>query len=180
MRPTTITGFVLMLDNITRQFEDESARDQHLHALTESTRASLASLQAALEALAYPDVDAGMRERLLQVIRDEVGTMGRRIHAVGAATAESLKTRWPLEDMLGADIVQAARQRIEAACAMRAGVAQVDASLWLKADSFSLLQALTSLACRLHEEMGVRTSSCGWASPARNALTWTWSGRARP
>jgi DNA polymerase-3 subunit epsilon len=99
---------------------------------------------------------------------------------VGAATAEGLKTRWPLEDMLGADIVQAARRRIESACAVRAGVTQVDDSLWLKADSFSLLQALTSLACRLHEELGVvdvelRLSAAG---PQRAHLDVVWSGHA--
>ncbi|HJW12135.1 MAG TPA: PAS domain-containing protein, partial [Albitalea sp.] len=138
-----LTGFVLMQDNITRQFEDESQRDQHLHALTESTRASLGSLQAAVEALDYPDVDGEMRERLLRVIRDEVGAMGQRVRAVGAATAEGLKTRWPLEDMLGADVVQAALRHIESACALRAGAAEVDGTLWLKVDSFSLLQALT-------------------------------------
>ncbi|HEY2929276.1 3'-5' exonuclease [Piscinibacter sp.] len=175
-----ITGFVLMQGNITRQFEDESVRDQHLHALTESTRASLASLQAAVEALDYPDVDDEMRERLLRVIRDEVGAMGQRIRAVGAATAEGLKTRWPLEDMLGADVVQAALRRIESACAMRAGVAEVDGSLWLKVDSFSLLQALTSLACRLHEELGVRGVELRLieAGPHRAHLDLIWSGQA--
>ena len=175
-----ITGFVLMLDNITRQFEDESLRDQHLHALTESTRASLGSLQAAVEALDYPDVDEEMRERLLGVIRDEVGAMGQRIRALGAVTTEGLKTRWPLEDMLGADVVQAALRRIESACAMRAGVAEVDGSLWLKVDSFSLLQALASLACRLHEELGVRGVELrlGAAGPQRAHLDLIWSGKA--
>jgi DNA polymerase-3 subunit epsilon len=69
-----ITGFVLMQDNITRQFEDESLRDQQLHALTESTRASLGSLQAALEALDYPTSPEDMRNGS-RVIRDEVGAM---------------------------------------------------------------------------------------------------------
>ncbi len=175
-----ITGFVLMQDNITRQFEDESQRDQHLHALTESTRASLGSLQAAVEALDYPDVDGEMRDRLLRVIRDEVGAMGQRVREVGAATAEGLKTRWPLEDMLGADVVQAALRHIESACTLRAGAAEVDGALWLKVDSFSLLQALTSLACRLHEELGVRGVELrlGAAGPQRAHLDLIWSGQA--
>jgi DNA polymerase-3 subunit epsilon len=175
-----LTGFVLVLDNITRQFEDESRRDQHLHALTESTRASLGSLQAAVDALNYPDVDDEMRERLLGVVRDEVGAMSRRVRAVGADTAESLKTRWPLEDMLGADVVQAALRRIEAACAMRAGAAELDSSLWLRVDSFSLLQALTSLACRLREELGARSVQLRLtaAGPQRAHLDLIWSGQA--
>ena len=175
-----LTGFVLMQDNITRQFEDESRRDHHLHALTESTRASLGSLQAAVEALDYPDVDGEMRERLLRVIRDEVGAMGQRVRAVGAATAEGMKTRWPLEDMLGADVVQAALRHIESACALRAAADEVDGALWLKVDSFSLLQALSSLAGRLQEELGVervelRLSAAG---PERAHLDLIWPGQA--
>jgi len=174
-----ITGFVLMLDNITRQYEDESVRDQHLHALTESTRASLGSVQAAVEALDYPDVDSEMRERLLGVIRDEVEAMGQRVRAVGHATAEGLKTRWPLEDMLGADVVQASLRSIESACAMHAALGEVDGSLWLKVDSFSLLQALSSLACRLNEELDVRGVELRLtpAGPQRAHLDLVWSGR---
>jgi DNA polymerase-3 subunit epsilon len=53
-----LTGFVLMLDNITRDFADESERDQLLHGLTEGSRASLANLQAAVEMLDDADLDA--------------------------------------------------------------------------------------------------------------------------
>jgi DNA polymerase-3 subunit epsilon len=54
---TEITGFVLMLDNVTRAFEEENLRDQLLHGLTEGSRASLANIQAAVDMLAYPDLD---------------------------------------------------------------------------------------------------------------------------
>ena len=37
-----------------------------------------------------------------------------------------MKTRWPLEDMLGTDLVAAARRRIEAARGLRADAAEVD------------------------------------------------------
>jgi DNA polymerase-3 subunit epsilon len=57
-RATEITGFVLMLDNVTRAFEEEHLRDQLLHGLTEGSRSSLANIQAAVEMLAYPDLDA--------------------------------------------------------------------------------------------------------------------------
>ena len=46
-----ITGFVLMLDNITRDYEHESGRERLLHGLTEGSRGSLANLQVAAEML---------------------------------------------------------------------------------------------------------------------------------
>src|SRR5690606_1510733 len=65
-----LSGFVLMLDNITREFEAEATKDRVLHGLTERSRASLANMQAALDMLDYPDLDAPTRERFLGVIRD--------------------------------------------------------------------------------------------------------------
>lgn len=151
-----VTGFVLMLDNITRDFADESQRDQLLHQLTESSRASLGNLQAAVELLDAPDLDAALRERFQGVVRDEVAAMARRIHEVAAHTTQTLKTRWPLEEMLGADLVAAAARRIEQLHGCRTAHHEVDAALWLKVDSFSLLQALVYLAGRVVDEYDIK------------------------
>ena len=64
--------------------------------------------------LEYPDVEAGRARRFQAVIRDEVRAMSQRIQDLAARTAQGMKTRWPLEDMLGADLVSAAARRIEA------------------------------------------------------------------
>ncbi len=152
----SIHGFVLMLDNITREFEQDSARDQLLHGFTEGSRASLGSLQAAVEMLDEPDMDDAMRERFHAVIRDEAGAMSRRIQDLATRSTQALRTRWPLEDMLGADLVSAARRRIEALPGLRVTAAEVDATLWLKVDSFSLLLALASLASRLADEYDIK------------------------
>jgi DNA polymerase III subunit epsilon len=154
--PAALNGFVLMLDNITRDFADESERDRLLHALTEGSRASLGNLQAAVEMLDYEDVDATTRERFHGVIRDEVRAMSQRIGEVARHTTQTLKTRWPLEDMLGADLLATACRRIEAVHGCRAAADPVDPALWLRVDSYSLLQALLYLAGRLVEEYGVK------------------------
>ncbi|MFN4116408.1 MAG: PolC-type DNA polymerase III, partial [Inhella sp.] len=152
-----VTGFVLMLDNITREQEQQTASERMLHALTEGSRSSLANLQAALDMLAFDDLEPALRERFQRVVRDEVLAMTQRIQALAAQTAAGLATRWPLEEMLGADFVQAAQRRIEAQCGLRTGQEQVDDGLWLKLDSFALLQALTHLAQRLHDEFDIKS-----------------------
>jgi len=174
---TALAGFVLMLENITRDFADEAERDRMLHALTEGSRASLGNLQAAVEMLDFDDLDAPTRERFLGVIRDEVGTMSRRIQQLDSHTAQTLKTRWPLEDMLGTDLVAAACRRIEAEHGCRAAPAEVDAALWLRVDSFSLLQALVYLAGRLAEEYEVKLVQLRLArADGRARLDLVWSG----
>lgn len=156
-KPTNeLTGFVLMLDNITRDFEDDSEKDRVLYSLTEGSRAALANAQAAVEVLEFPDIEPAMRDRLLGVIREEIGGLGKRIDDLQKSSANSLRSRWPLEDMLGEDLIEAALRRIEATLPIKAVQNQVDTSLWLKVESFSLLQALVHLAGRVYEECQVK------------------------
>ncbi|MBK1614128.1 DNA polymerase III subunit epsilon [Rubrivivax gelatinosus] len=151
-----LAGFVLMLDNITRDFAEESERDRRLHEHTEAGRASLANLQAAVELSEDPALDAPTAARLQGVIRDEVKALGRRIGELAHYTTETQRTRWPLEDMQGADFVAAALRRIEALHRCRTAAAEVDPTLWLRLDSFSLIQALVFLAGRVVDEYGVK------------------------
>ena len=159
-------GFVLLLDNLTRDFEQQSLRDQLLHAMTEGNRSALANLQAALEMLEYPDLEPAMRERFLAVIREESRVMSERVQTLEQSAASGLKTRWPMEDMLGADLVSAIARRIESADGMQVRSDEVDPSVWLRVDSFSLMQSLAYLAARLRQEfdihqVGLRLSGAG-------------------
>jgi DNA polymerase-3 subunit epsilon len=170
-------GFVLMLDDITRDFEQEALRDQLLLGLTEGSRASLGNLQAAVEMLELPDLDAAMRERFQGVVRDEVATMTARVQTLAADVLAGMKTRWPMEDMLGADLVSAGMQRIEALGAVRVSASDVDAQIWLKVDSYTLLQALVYLARRLVDEYELRSLQLRLrAAGERAQLDLVWVG----
>jgi len=150
--------------------------------LTERSRAALANMQAALDMLDYPDIEPAMRERFLGVLRDETRTLGQRINEVESGSADSLKTRWPLEEMLGSDLVGAAIRRIETMTGLPASPVEVDATLWLKVESFTLMQALVYLAGRLSDEFEIRfvqlrlSSASGSAGKAQ--LDLVWSGQA--
>ena len=172
-------GFVLMLDNITRSFEEETARGQLLHGLTEGSRASLASLQAAVEMLGYDDLEPAMRERFLGVLRDEVRTLAGRVDEVARQSADSLRTRWPLEEMQGAEFLAVAARQVGAQCGVPVTAAPADARLWLKLDSFSMLQALTYLGQRLVDEFAVRALTLRLAAQGTRAqLDLVWTGHA--
>jgi DNA polymerase-3 subunit epsilon len=160
-----------------------------LLGLTEGSRASLGNLSAAIEMLDYPDLDDAQRGRFQAVVHDELRTMRQRIEDLAARTALGLATRWPLEDMLGADLVAAALRRIAGlpgVPGMRAAAAEVDPSLWLKVDSFALLQALAYLAGRLSDEYGItlvqlRLAGAGGAAGGavgRAHLDLIWTGQA--
>ena len=173
-----ISGFVLMLDNVTRAFEEEHVRDQLLHGLTEGSRSSLANIQAAVDMLAYPDLEAPMRERFLAVVREEVGSMSTRITDMTQQATQGLKARWPLEEMLGADVLLATQRRIEARNKRPVTLENLDASIWLKVDSFSLTQALDYLAMRLVDEFDVKFFRIRLqTSGSRAQLDLIWTGQ---
>ncbi|MBK7846285.1 MAG: DNA polymerase III subunit epsilon [Zoogloea sp.] len=174
-----VSGFVLMLDNITRNFEAETRRDQMLHSLTEGSRSSLANLRAAAEMLEYPDLDPELKERFLSVVRDEVQGMSARLDETANAFADSLKTRWPLDEMLGADLVAAAQRRIEKKVSLPTKIEDVDPGVWVKVDSFSLLQAISYLVSRLSDEFEVREVRLRLTAAGRLVhLDIIWSGQA--
>jgi DNA polymerase-3 subunit epsilon len=173
-----VSGFVLMLDNVTRAFEEEHVRDQLLHGLTEGSRSSLANIQAAVEMLAYPDLDDAMRERFLGVVREEVTSMSGRITEMTQKATQGLKARWPLEEMLGADVLLATQRRIEARNQRPVTLENLDANVWLKVDSFSLTQALDYLAMRLVDEFDVKFFRLRLQSSGQRAqLDLIWTGQ---
>ncbi len=177
-----LAGFVLMLDNITREFEEEAARDRLLVGLTEGSRAALANIQAAVEMLDYPDLEPAMRDRFLNVVRDEVRSMGERIRELADSSTDTLRTRWPMEEMLGTDLLSAASNRIEDAALVSIGGVEADGGLWLRIESFSLLQTLVYLADRLRQEFGIRFVRLRLQPSSQGAhraeLDLVWSGPA--
>lgn len=151
-----LSGFVLMLDDVTQSFEAEMARDRLLHGLTERNRSSLASMQAAVEILGYSDLGPPVHARFLSVLRDEVSTMVARMADLAESAAHQLKTRWPMEDVLGADLALAVQRRAAREGGVEVGLDEVAPNVWLRVDSLSLMQALLYLSRRVQDEFAVQ------------------------
>jgi DNA polymerase-3 subunit epsilon len=152
-----ITGYVLTIENITKSFEREAQRDQVLQSLTDGSRAALGNIRAAVENLiASPDMETAYRERFVGIIDEETARMSQRLQKTMGEFADSLKTRWPLEDVLGIDVVAAAQRRIEDRLKLATKSESLDDALWIRADSFALIQAITFLASRLQDHYDIR------------------------
>ncbi len=175
---STITGFVLTSENITRAFERESQRDQAFHSLTDGSRSALGNIRAAVETLKDdPAMAAAMRERFVGVIDDEATRMSVRLEAVMNEFADSLKTRWPLEDVLGSDLIAAARRRVEDRLGLPTKTEDMDGSLWVRVDSFSLIQAIAFIASRLQDDYDIRELRFRLSGEGRMAFVdLIWSG----
>ena len=188
-REASMSGYVLTVENITRSIEEEERRDQALHTLTQGSRSAIGNIRAAVANLIdYPDMEPELRQRFLHVIDDEVAKRSQAIDQTMSHFSDAIKTRWPLEDVLGIDIVAAAQRRIDDKLKLPTKTEEMDDNLWIKADSFSLVFALGSLASKLQDhyeprELRFRLTSNGklayldliWAGPAMSSETfYTW------
>jgi DNA polymerase-3 subunit epsilon len=184
-----ISGYVLTVENITRSMEQASRRDQVVHSLTEGSRSALGSIRAAVGNLIdYPDMEPELRERFLNVVGDEANKLSLQLDQTMLEFSDSMKTRWPLEDVLAIDLIAAAQRRIEEKLQISIKTEELDAAVWVKAESFSLVFALVSLAARLQDhyeprELRFRLTSENnlayldliWAGPAMSSETfYTW------
>jgi len=108
--------------------------------------------------LEFPDLDEDLRIRFSTVIRDEIKAMSERLDNTANEFAGALKARWPLEDMSGADLIAAVKRSVENKLKVPTKLEGVDEGLWVKVDSFSLVQALLFLVSRLSDD-ACRTNS---------------------
>lgn len=152
-----LTGYVLLLSDVTESIDADAKSVGLLQGLVEGTRAALANIRAAIENLTeHPDMDAARRARFGAIIQDEAVRLSDRLNLATAQAAERLRARWPLEEMRGEDLLTLARARIERRAGLSTKLESVDPELWLRVDSFSLAQALSYVAHRLKDEFAVR------------------------
>ena len=183
----TITGFVITLDDITTTNERDARRDGLIQSLTEGGRGPLGNIRAAAETLSdFADMPPEQRERFLGVIRDEARALSQHLENAATAFSDDLRVCWPLEEMLGAELLAEAVRRIGVQGSVQGGgqvgaiaaqIEAVDDSLWLRIDSFGLLQSMGFLAARLHDEYEVREVRLALTRAGRLAqLDLSWPG----
>jgi DNA polymerase-3 subunit epsilon len=152
-----IAGMVLTLEDVTGVLDREQQRLRLLHALTSSVRSPAANLRAAAENLAsYPDMDAERRARFIGIVAAESAALSRSIDEALRGYADAVKASLTLSDMRAAELVGVARRRLETLPGLAVESDPVADELWLRVDSFAMIQAFTFLSAKLRDEYEVR------------------------
>ncbi|MDP9407353.1 MAG: exonuclease domain-containing protein, partial [Actinomycetota bacterium] len=172
------TGFVLVLEDMTDQLGASRRRDALLRGVTESTRASLASIRAAVEAvLDYPDMEPDERKQFVEIVLEESQRLGEQVEG-WVAEAGTLGGDGLLSDIRGDDLVTMVAQELERECGLSVSTTRPSAGdLWLRVDSHAVVSALGHLAARLRQECGVTALTLSLAPGGRHAkLDARWRG----
>ena len=171
-------GFVLVLDDLTREVRAGDERERMVRTMTESTRASLGSIRAAAESvLDFPDLTADERRRFLEIVRDEADGLGRRLGDLASGPAARTEDR-VVTDIAGDDLVALVAGELTRA-GVDCEVAGTPAELWVRADGHAVARAMVALVGRLHEHDGVGSVSLDLTAAGRHAqLDVRWEGQA--
>jgi DNA polymerase-3 subunit epsilon len=180
-----VSGFVLVLDDLTSRQQTSGRRDALLQGLIETTRASLASIRAAVEAvLYYPDMDPEERSQFVEIVRDESERLGRQVEEWGAESAEYLGADWLLADMRGEDLLTVLGREVEREDGVattvefgESGESGAD-ELWVRVDSHAIARAGVRLVARLRDQCAVGELTLSLTRAGRHAgLDVRWTGR---
>jgi DNA polymerase-3 subunit epsilon len=173
-----ITGLVLTMDDVTRTMETSARRDVLLQSLTEGTRASLATIRAAIETLIeYPEMSVDRRNNFSAIIESEAVALSTRLDATMSEFAEYLKTQWPLEEMLGTDLISAIQRKLKSKLGVDTSASAPEQPLWLKVESYSVAQAMIFIMSRLKTLYDIREATLRLEPAARFArFDMVWKG----
>jgi len=152
-----IAGMVLTLEDVTGVLDREQQRLRLLQALTSGVRSAVANLRAAAENLAsYPDMEAERRARFIHIVAAESGLLSQSIDQALRGYADALKASLTLSDMRAGELVGVARRRLESLLGIAVESEPVSEAVWLRVDSFAMIQAFAFLCQKLRTEYGVR------------------------
>ncbi len=173
-----ITGFVLTIEDITRRYEVSHRKDILLQSIVENTRSSLANIRAAIETiLEYPDMGRDHLNLFTKIIREESIALSTQLDRTLRESGEYLESQWPLEDMHGTDLISALQRQFKNKLHVETHAETVDTALWIKIDSYSIVQAMTYIMRRLRDQCNVQEVTFDLQQSGRFArLDMIWHG----
>jgi DNA polymerase-3 subunit epsilon len=152
-----LAGIVFTLDDAGDWFGREGQRLKLLQTLATGLRAPVANLRAAAESLAgAPDIADAQRTTFIGIVAAEARVLTERLNAALSEYSDALKGGISLEDMRAADLLAVVEQRLLASLDVSVAVDATPADLWVRVDSFAIVQAIVSLAARVQSEYAIQ------------------------
>lgn len=176
-----MTGFVLIIHDISLQLECDGRRGGMIQSLTTGLRASVANLRVAIETLtAYPEMTADHHRQFTRIIYQEALTLTRILeNGVTHDLPTQSPAGWPMATMAAGDLVTALQRSV--ATSEPPIVLTVDRppdDLWIRVDSVSMVFALHFLVESIRSETGANRFATA-LSVAGNVvrIDLDWKGR---
>ncbi len=152
-----VAGMVFTLDDVSTLMGRENQRLRLLQSLATGVRGPVANLRAAAENLvAFADMPVEQRAQFVDIVAAESRVLTEKLNTALIEYADALKGSLTLEDMRAVDLVAAVQRRIEDALKVPVGIEELDTELWVRVDSYAIVQAMAFLAAKLNDDYDVR------------------------
>ncbi|MEX0430795.1 PAS domain-containing protein [Spiribacter insolitus] len=147
-------GFVMTLQDVSRQTRSALRREQSLREAVEALRNPLTSLNTASESLRLAQA-ADMAEdaaRFSDMVCEETQRLTAGFKALSTETMSVVTDNWRLEDVHLGSLVDGIKQTGDSAALPRI---QCRADVWVSAEPYLLSQVVEALMARLVTDLGV-------------------------
>ncbi|RME36953.1 MAG: DNA polymerase III subunit epsilon [Deltaproteobacteria bacterium] len=142
----TMAGFILTLEDMTSQLDAELERDQVFRTLTEAMRYSTREIREAISTIiATPALEAEHLHELRQVIDRASLALEEQLGFAREAYTRHIAARLRMDDISASDLLEMLQRQLRTRLRRPVDIDPED-DLWLKTDSYSLLQAVGQLA----------------------------------
>jgi DNA polymerase-3 subunit epsilon len=152
---STLTGFVLLMENITRDVEAHRQKDELLARLTEDGRRTLQASRKLLDDWQREGDTPEETTRMLATLSEHIDQLSGQLEQAATLNARQGGGQWPMEDMRAEDWLEASLERLDQLDGPAATLVTPDEPLWLHIDSQALLTLLMSLVDMLESHVGI-------------------------
>jgi len=156
-----LNGFILIFFDITRRLESSNRTNIMFQSLVQHSRASLASVRSAIEAiLEYPEMAPEQLLRFRNIIHKETVDLGCFLDKTADEFPDHLRTHWPLVRTDAGEFLETVRKKAESRLGVHLAIVHCDPDTSVKIDTYSLQLALLFLLEQLHQITGQQAFNC--------------------
>jgi CBS domain-containing protein len=158
-------GFVLILEDVTRQSRSEKRVESMLNTLSKNARSPLAGIRAAIEAIReFPDMNTERQEAFKEIIHKEAVVLSDILNTISEEYGEFSSTRKSLKTVSIKNLLESVSRRSRERSGAQLHIETEDDCLEtsIKADPYSFTDALLFILEKLKPLTGVAdfTASC--------------------
>ncbi|MGE5256804.1 MAG: exonuclease domain-containing protein [Hyphomicrobiales bacterium] len=173
-----ISGFVLILTDVTAPTKSFQRAESLFQSLAIGIRGALAGIRSAVEViLDYPDMPPAKREEFHRIIHQKALTAGEATDRLTGEYAGTIHSPASLPRVRVRDLVEAVRKKAAEKLGVRLADDSVDDRIWIHAEPYLMTLALAFILARLAAETGGTSFRCESKVKKRFVgLDLTWDG----
>lgn len=163
IRGPRMTGFILILDDITDEVESERRIDFLLQSLLRRFRSSVAGIRSAVEAIReYPDMAATQRDHFHQIIHDESVGLGTTLDNAADEYSGFIKSHWPAVRISVTDLFETLKPRAAEKIGVTLTIEPPPEPYSVEVDSYATTMALLFVIERVRNLTGATEFTCAF------------------